>query len=218
MASSSKNSDPKAIIQDREIRLILTSRVWNAVIRALSTGSHAGAMSFVRQHGCSTALEFLCDDVQMVEQIPSGDQLKPMDDWLFISLQRDGQPSLKQIEGMNIGNWQNAIWLSLSASRPGEWKASVMRHGRKRKLEAIYVIGPPMLCLRNHTAASLESLTDAEKERWSRQIPAIGVTNFERIENSVITLIGCGGAGTLMAFQLAAARALAPFAFLMTTP
>lgn len=205
MASSSANSDPKSITQDRETRLILTNRVWNTVIRALSTGSHAGALAFVRQHGCSTALEFLCDDVQLVDQIPSGDQLKPMDDWLFISLQRDGQPALKQIEGMNPGNWQNAIWLSLSASRPGEWKASVMRHGHKRSLEAIYVIGPPMLCLRNHTADPSESLPDFVKERWSRQIPVTGESSFERLRNSVLTIIGCGGNGTPIAFHMAAA-------------
>lgn len=197
-----KNGD--IITSDRTVRLVMTGRVWNEVIRQLSHGTAVAAFALLRQHGTPVAIEFLCDDIRFTEVLPTGDQLKPLDDWLVITLNRAGRPSPLDISPFAALNWQTMIWLNLDQNNPALWSVSILRHGKLVALTDTHIIGTGMLRLRPSSVPPDRSVNSYSAERWSRTRGVVGDEVFHRLQNSTVTLIGAGRNGSQLAFQLAA--------------
>lgn len=202
MSGTMKKEDEPTIKSDRCLRLIVTGRVWETVVRQLSHGASLGLYAQLRQHGTSVAIEYLCDELTPVDRPPLGDSLRPTEDWLYISLHRPEQLLPANIDAFHVHNWQTMIWVTLDASRPGFWRAIVRRHGRLDSLAEIDIIGTGMVrLLTSDAAGSPERLVD--DNRWSRTRGPLGEVSFRRLRKSTVTVVGAGRNGTLAAFQLA---------------
>lgn len=204
MPKTQKNDDEPTINSDRCLRLILTNRVWQTLIRQLSRGSALGGFALLRQHGTPVAVEFLCEELQLTDSLPDGNSLRPMEDWLYISLHRPGGQLPENVRAFNVHQCQTMIWLMLDQSQPDLWKATVQRHGRSAMLAEIHVVGSGMVRLLPPASAAERIAPTVDPERWSRTRGPLGDVPFSRLRNSVVTLLGAGRNGTLLAFQLAA--------------
>lgn len=202
--STHDNEDPITVSLDRSFRLVVTGRVWDSVIRQLSSGSFAGAFALLRQHGTPTAIEFLCDDIRFVDTLPSGDQLKPLDDWLFVTLNRPDQPAPPDIETFAVHKWQTMFLLNLNQDDPTKWKLSVLRHGCWTVVNEIRIVGSGMLNLFPHDVVRMPVFDSYAAIRYSRTRGVLGDTVVQQIRNSVVTIIGAGRNGSQLAFHLAA--------------
>jgi len=150
MAAQADSDDHATVVSDRSLRLVITGRVWELVIRQLTSGAHAAGMALLRQHGTATAIEFLCDDMQLLPLLPTGDQLKPLDDWLVFTVDRSQWPAPPNVDAFKVNSWQTIIWVNLSANDPSKWSSMVLRHGRPLALRSIEMIGSGMhLCGRS---------------------------------------------------------------------
>lgn len=204
MAASDRKENGSVITSDRTIRLVMTGRVWNEVIRQLSHGTAVAAFALLRQHGTPVAIEFLCDSIHLTEKLPTGDQLKPLDDWLVITLNRTGQPSPLDISQFAVHNWQTMIWLNLDQNNPALWSVSILRHGKWVALTDTHIIGSGMLRLSPSSVSPDRSVNAYSTERWSRTRGVLGDDVFDRLQNSTVTVVGAGRNGSQLAFQLAA--------------
>lgn len=137
MATQGDSDDHATVVSDRSLRLVITGRVWELVIRQLTSGAHAAGMALLRQHGTPTAIEFLCDDVQFLASVPTGDQLKPLDDWPVITVDRSQRPAPPNVDAFRVNSWQTMIWVNLSADDPSKWSATVLRNAKPIALKEL---------------------------------------------------------------------------------
>ena len=204
MAASDPANTGSVVTSDRTLRLAMTGHVWNKVIRQLSHGSVVCGFALLRQHGTPVAIEFLCDNIWFTEELPTGDQLKPLDDWLVITLNRAGQPSPLDISQFAVHNWQTMIWLNLDQDNPALWSVSILRHGKWSVLTDTHIIGSGMLRLSSSDISTDHRPNAYTTERWSRTRGVIGDAVFQRLQSCTVTVIGAGRNGSQLAFQLAA--------------
>lgn len=203
MSTDVGNDERTTTHSDRTLRLVMTAQIWDEIIRQLTTGTHAGAFTLLRQHGTPTSIEFLCDAVQFVDFVPTGEQLRPLDDWLFVTMKQPHQFSPHDIQSFSVSKWQTMFWLKLNAEDPSRWMMSVSRHGRWPTVEEIRMVGRSMLRLLPPQTAADVVATDT-LTRWSRTRGVLGHNVMNTLHQCTVTIIGAGRSGSLMAFQLAA--------------
>lgn len=204
MPTDATSNDHATVHSDRTMRLIITGSVWDAVIRELSHGTAIGAFALLRQHGTPTAVEFLCDSVRFTDSLPTGDALRPLDDWLFITMYRPNQPVPTTIADFSVRNWQTMFWLNLNQETPSNWNLSVLRQGKWTTVSEVRIVGRDMLRLCPAESTVPPSIDNYSLTRWSRTRGVIGDSAWNQLRESIVTVIGAGRNGTQMAFQLAA--------------
>ncbi|MCX7423640.1 MAG: ThiF family adenylyltransferase [Planctomycetia bacterium] len=195
----------------KPIDLKITQQAWEPAIRALLLDDEAYAVGSIRWNRHAQSDEALVDAIEITRQPPTGTSRSPLDDFLIIWMDRDGLG--RQVD--RLARWQPRmsqamLLLMLDGRNRERWAGEVWREGHVERLQSWTIVGGGMFHVAH--AARVPPLFPADPdhsdpdnlaERFSRIAGALSEELHAMVRRSVVTQVGCGRNGTLMAWQLA---------------
>jgi len=184
------------------LRMVLTSVAFETAIAPGMTGRLRPGLGRFAWRQCGRERELLITNVEPVDGWPNARQWEPLADVALIAVVDDlSAESLAELAArIAPAKSQTLAVLLIDRTRPERWLAAIHIGTEWKLIDEVVITGPRLLRLQRHVEHAPQSSTE---DRWSRLAGAISRSTLQRLQSLVITQIGCGRTGNLMASHLA---------------
>lgn len=190
--------------------LVINGPAWEAALRPqLLNGPGRFAVGRVRCQSSPRRNQLRVDRIEIVDQLPSGHDRPPLDDWCCLHLEfapTRGWSPRELIERLAPEGSQTLTTLVVKpphGKSPCTWDGALRQaDGRIVSIDRVRVVGPGLMTF-DRDAKPAEIPVD-ELERYSRTIGVIGIDAFRKLRHMTVTIVGAGRAGAAAAEQFAA--------------
>jgi len=156
----------------------------------------------LRREGAHGELLLLADELQLSAEIPTGLQRPPLDDWLVLMNSDGTVPAADRLLALlQPRAGQVLVVLVLDRQHPERCHLLSFMNGRASAVELCEISGAGMLQLKARAAAPDTVAPDAR--RRSRTSGALGADLYDRLRQSIVTVVGAGRSGSQLCFLLA---------------
>ena len=183
----------------RYYRLVIAPGGWDVALRAILQNRFA--FGRFQWHNVADAHELLCQEIESMDELPSPAQVPSAMQYIaFTNRLLDRIPD----DLLPVGI-QGGIVVGLDPNQPERWSAFIKYRDESVAIQEVRVVGAglPVLKRIGPTNQQRSAGNRFDMLEHSRQRGVIGTTAQRRIEDTVVTVVGCGSNGSLVQHALA---------------